>query len=66
MKRTADTNKYDEEPVFYCTKCLSLRIRSALGMDYCDECGSSDIASCNIEEWERMFRERYKRSYINK
>lgn len=44
-------NKYNEEPVFYCKHCLSLKIRDA-GLPellYCDECGSTEVLSANIK-----------------
>lgn len=35
------------------------------GMDdlcYCDECGSTDIESADIETWERMYQVRYSKN----
>ena len=42
--------EYNDEPVFYCKHCLSLKIRDAGLPDllYCDECGSADILTTNI------------------
>lgn len=60
--------EYNEEPVCFCKGCLSLRIKTvAIGsdLDYCDECGSTDIEQTNIEEWKRLYRERYGFDYIN-
>ena len=34
---------YNNEPVYYCTECMSLRIRNIDGTDYCDKCGSTNI-----------------------
>ena len=43
--------EYNNIPVHYCTKCLSLKI---LVYDeetsYCDDCGSTDIAEAHINE----------------
>ena len=58
---------YNDEPVFYCKSCLSLKIMSIPSMDdseYCDECSSTDIDQCNIEEWEQMYKQRYGHSYL--
>lgn len=58
---------YNDEPVFYCKSCLSLKIMSIPSMDdseYCDECSSTDIGQCNIEEWEQMYKQRYGHSYL--
>lgn len=45
---------YNDEPVFYCTSCLSLKIMND-DQDgdipcYCDDCGSCDISEGHIEE----------------
>lgn len=57
-------NKYDkldkEDRVLYCKDCLSIKIKGGRGIpDYCDECSSTDIDDCSIEEWQRMFIEKY-------
>lgn len=60
--------EYDKEPVFYCNNCLSLKIRHLKYLDnseYCDECGSTDIETANIEEWERMYKERYGHKFTD-
>ena len=46
---------YNNEPVFYCSECLSLRIRSLDDIDYCDKCGSTSIEEANIKDWEAMY-----------
>ena len=58
---------YNDEPVFFCTKCLSLRIRSISGLEdseYCDDCGSTNIDKCDIFEWENKYKALYRRRYI--
>lgn len=61
---------YNEEPVFYCKRCLSLKIRR-IGEEeegcYCDNCGSGseDIGQCSIQEWEQMYSNKYKESYLD-
>ena len=35
--------EYNNEPVYYCSDCLSLRIRDIDGTEYCDKCGSTNI-----------------------
>lgn len=59
---------YNNEPVFYCSRCLSLRIRDAGLPDllYCDECGSSNIETANIEEWEKMYESKYGLKFLDK
>lgn len=61
--------EYNEEPVFYCKNCLSLKIKTVQvdsNLDYCDECGSTDIAQTNIEEWRDIYKNRYGTDFLNK
>ena len=60
-------NGYNEVPVLYCKHCLSLNIRNIPRMedsDYCDDCGSTDIGECSIEEWETLYENRYGHKYL--
>jgi hypothetical protein len=48
---------------------MSLRIKSVaqgLNLDYCDECGSTDIEQAHIEEWRKLYRDMYGFDFINK
>ena len=61
--------EYNEEPVFYCKNCLSLKIKTVQvdsNLDYCDECGSTDIAQTSIEEWRDTYKNRYGTDFLNK
>lgn len=55
---------YNVDDVFYCKHCLSLKIRSAEEQDYCDKCGSTDIAQTSIFEWENIYKEKYNENLI--
>jgi hypothetical protein len=60
---------YDSIPVYYCKQCLSLKIKgvpSIPGMDYCDECNSTNIEQTTIEEWEKLYQQRYGYKFLNK
>lgn len=62
-------NLNNEEPVFYCKHCLSLKVRNVPGMedsDYCDECGSTNIEQTSIHEWEKLYKQKYGHSYLEK
>lgn len=64
-----DHNEYNDEPVLYCAKCLSLKIRNVPNMedtDYCDDCGSTHIESCQIGEWEEMYKNKYGIKFLDK
>lgn len=64
-----EKNIYDEEPVYYCKRCLSLNIRSLpmIGnQDYCEECGAIDIGTTEIDNWNKMYEAKYGHPYIIK
>ncbi len=62
-----DKNKYNDEPVFYCKKCLSLAIKSDIDdYDYCNECGSTDIDTDTVDNWEAKYKNMYGFSLLNK
>jgi hypothetical protein len=60
--------EYNKEPVYYCKHCLSLNIRgvSEMNLDYCDDCGSTEIESCLINEWEDKYYQRFGHKYLEK
>lgn len=63
------SNNYNDEPVFYCKSCLSLRIKTVMvesNLDYCDECGSTAIEKTSIDEWRHLYKERYGIDYLDK
>jgi hypothetical protein len=43
-----------------------LAVRAFGESDYCDHCGSTDIAEAHISEWEKMYEEKYGVKYLNK
>ena len=51
--------EYNDIPVLYCGRCLSLRVMNDEVMgDYCPDCGSTDIREAHIEEWEKLVKEK--------
>lgn len=66
-------DEYNQEQVYYCKDCLSLNIMCETiadengevkqvedtFSDLCDECGSTNIGITTIEEWEKMWKEKY-------
>lgn len=62
------TSEYDAEPVRYCTRCYSLKIKyeEAIDSDCCMECGCSDIAFASIDRWEELYEKRYGKKYVKK
>lgn len=68
MGNNMQENDYNQEPVFFCKKCLSLKIRDVEHLDnseYCDSCGSTDIAQTSIEHWDTLYVTRYGKHYID-
>ena len=65
-----DKVDYNREPVFYCRHCLSLRVKSmdeehdTEFLDYCDDCGSTDIGQAKIHDWEDMYRKKYGKDFL--
>lgn len=60
---------YNNIPVLYCKHCLSLRVMSVPNMeelDYCDECGATDIAQTDIETWKGLYKNKYGFDYLDK
>lgn len=56
---------YNNEPVYYCSNCLSLKILSlSEHIDFCDECGSTEINTTSIYEWEELYKNKYKKPYL--
>ena len=68
MDSTERPNEYDSEPVRYCARCFSLKVKydESIDSEYCAECGSSDILEAPIEEWEKRYERRYRHKYTVK
>ena len=67
LNTESQPNNYNDIPVLYCKHCLSLRVRDIQMMedsDYCDECGSTNIEECSIEEWETLYKNRYRHRFL--
>lgn len=57
-------DEYNSEPVYYCPHCLSLRIKILDDyIDYCDDCGCTDVETTDIFTWRRMYKERFGKDF---
>jgi hypothetical protein len=65
--------EYNDVPVAYCTKCISLRIVSLTGMKevnfdtpkhYCDNCGSAEINETHIENFKLKYKKFYGKDHL--
>lgn len=68
MSQQDQINDYDLEPVAFCAKCFSPKIKheSSLDIDYCADCGCSEINEASVYEWESMYERRYGHKYVVK
>ena len=59
---------YDSEPVRYCARCYSLKVKyeESVDSECCGDCGSSDILEAPIEEWEKKYERRYGHKFTQK
>lgn len=58
---------YNDIPVFYCKKCLSLAIKDDDdGMACCNDCGDIRIGRTTIDAWEKQYIYMYGEPYIKK
>ena len=50
--------------LYYCKKCLSLKIITLNDeVDYCDDCGNTDMGITDIHSWRRMYKETYGKDF---
>lgn len=62
----------DEEGVWYCKSCLSLKIRNLDDDEdspipcYCDSCSSTNIGITDFNTWDKAYEKRYGFKFINK
>lgn len=58
---------YDEEPLFYCSKCLSIKIvDDKNGVMVCGSCGAGPrhIDVTSLEKWDLLYRKKYGHPYL--
>lgn len=60
-----NTSEYNEEPVYYCENCLSLKIIDSDGICFCDKCGSLDIACDSIFLWMKKYELEYDKKFFD-
>jgi len=79
MKKLSDIIKQQEfnnEPICYCKSCLSIMVKTVKfpdteggkerDVDYCVPCGSTEIESSHVSEWEDMYEEKYGERFFTK
>ena len=68
MPENREINDYDAEPVRYCARCYSLKVKyeESLDSEYCADCGCSDILEAPFEVWEQKYEKRYGHKFAVK
>jgi hypothetical protein len=68
MPKSNKHKEYDSEPVAYCARCFSLKIRyePSIDSDCCMKCGCTDILTTNIDVWESLYEKRYGKKFLDK
>lgn len=66
MTNPKQDKDYDEEPVVYCTRCYSLKIKyeESIGMDCCEDCGCTDFKTADFDDWEKLYKARYGHKFV--
>lgn len=66
MSSPEPLNEYDLEPIKYCTKCFSLAVKyeESIDVEFCGDCGCTNIGETTVEEWERLYEKKYGKRYI--
>lgn len=61
-------DEYNIEPVVYCKRCYSLKIKYEpdIDSDCCMECGCTDTDTASIGEWEKLYEKRYGKKFTEK
>lgn len=59
---------YEDDPVKYCPRCLSLKIKyeEFRDLEYCGDCGCTDILETSFEDWEKKYERRYGHKFVEK
>lgn len=53
--KSSEKQNYNDIPVYFCRKCLSLLIKhDSMYGDYCPECGSFSIQQAHIEDYLKL------------
>lgn len=63
IKEELHKEDYNSEPVVYCKNCLSLKIMVLDDIDYCDDCGCTNLDSTDIESWNKMYEKKYGKPF---
>lgn len=68
MSEQEKLKDYDSEPIAFCAKCFSPKIKheASIDMDFCGDCGCSSIRESSVYEWEALYERKYGHKYVVK
>ena len=68
MSEQEKINDYDSEPIVFCAKCFSPKIKheASIDIDYCGDCGCSSTREASVYEWEKLYEKKYGHKYVVK
>ena len=58
-------NRFLKEAMKF-TKKAQLSLCLDPSLDYCGECGNTNLETTGIDTWEKMYQEKYGTKFINK
>lgn len=64
MENKLSKEEYNNIPVVFCSRCLSLKIMIIGDMEYCSECSSTHVQEASIQEWEKLYIQKYHKPYV--
>lgn len=65
MSKEKESINYNEEPVYYCSECLSLSVAYVdEDLCYCTKCGSGYIEKGDINKWEAKYKDKYGHAFL--
>lgn len=64
LEKPITEEEYNSIPVYYCPHCLSLLIKQLDSyVDYCGNCGCTDIETTDIFTWRDMYKKRFGKDF---
>lgn len=68
MDNIVKSDNYDAEPVVFCSRCYSLKVKyeESTGSEYCGTCGCTDIQEAPFPVWEKKYEDRYRHKFVEK
>lgn len=65
---STNCDDYNDDPVLYCSKCYSLKIKheDITDTDCCMECGCTEVKETDIDTWESLYAKRFGHRFAQK